>query len=196
MQCPPLPGEQSPGGTLSKITSAVQYRGGGVCLSLSLSHCTPPPPKTSVFMENFGFGMCTPCPAPPCTALHPLHCTPGLLYHSQPQYLQAPWVKIFDCHPPIQAGRGAVHGQTALSRSAIAPHTAHCGEWTHGRSLAAASITAALPPLPSHALLMESAGLSSDCTQQRVTCSPVQRRRCAILRRMRCCWTLPAPALP
>ena len=27
-------------------------------------------------------------PALPCTLLH---CTPGLLYHSQPQYLQAPW---------------------------------------------------------------------------------------------------------
>ena len=66
-----------------------------------------------------------------------------------------------------------MHGQTALSRSAIAPQAAHCGEWTHRRSLAAASITAALPPLPSHALSMESAGLSSDCTQQRVTCSPV-----------------------
>ena len=51
-----------------------------------------------------------------------------------------------------------MHGQTALSRSAIAPHAAHCGEWTHRRSLAAASITAALPPLPSHALLMDSAG--------------------------------------
>ena len=82
-----------------------------------------------------------------------------------------------------------MHGRTALSRSAMAPHAAHCGECTHRRSLAAASITAALPPLPSHALLIESAGLSSDCTQQRVTCSPVQRRRCAILRRMRCCWT-------
>ena len=52
------------------------------------STCT----TTSASLELFeGFSMCTPCPAPPCTALHPLHCTPGLLYHSQPQYLQAPW---------------------------------------------------------------------------------------------------------
>ena len=51
-------------------------------------------------------------------------------------------------------------------------------------------------PPSSQALLMESAGLSSDCTQRRVTYNPVQRRRCAILRRMRCFWTLPAPALP
>ena len=54
-----------------------------------------------------------------------------------------------------------MHGRTALSRSAIAPHAAHCGELTHRRSFAAASITAALPPLPSHARLMESAGFSA-----------------------------------
>ena len=167
-----------------------------VSLSLCLCHCTPPPPKTSVFMENFGFGMCTPCPAPPCTALHPSALRTGHRLSNQLLYLQAPWDKIFDCHPPIQTGRGTVHGRTALSRSAIAPHAAHCGELTHRRSFAAASITAALPPLPSHARLMESAGFSADCTQQRVSCSPVQRRRWAILRRMRCCWTLPAPALP
>ena len=40
------------------------------------------------FMAQLGFGMCTPCPAPPCTALHPSALRTG---HGQLLFLQAPW---------------------------------------------------------------------------------------------------------
>ena len=38
--------------------------------------------------NTHSFGMCTPCPAPPCTALHPSALRTG---HGQLLYLQAPW---------------------------------------------------------------------------------------------------------
>ena len=49
-------------------------------------------PQKSIVSPCLGhfksFGMCTPCPAPPCTALHPSALRTG---HGQLLYLQAPW---------------------------------------------------------------------------------------------------------
>ena len=103
--------------------------------------------------------------------------------------------KYYVCQPPPPPTRGAGVDTESLLYCSL--------RWPPMRTVAATpttrvpwpprSSTACQAVHPSHARLIGSAGFSPKGTQQRVTVTPVQRKRCATRRNMRCCCRIPPP---